>query len=374
MQFKLSSGLLNAQLQLLSKALSSKNTIQVLGGFLFEVGADTLTITASDGEMVAKSILSVSDSDAQGSFVIMSGTALDALRALPDQPIEFVVDLEKLDVEMRYMNGLYHFPIMSAESYPQPSYVEDGALTFTIDSELLTRCISRSLFAVAKEELRPVMNGIYFDMKEDCLTIVSTDGHKLVETNIPTLQTTTPTAINMPTKPAAFLKTALSKCAGDAVIKFSENRAEVSYESGYMSCSLIEGHYPNYSAVIPRNNPNELTIDRMALYGAVKRVTPFITEGNKVIKITLGEGQAVLSSQNVEFATSAKETVMCDYVGAPMSVGFMGDSLAEILANIDSDEVKMLLADPSRAGIVTPATQTEGEDVLMLIMPMLLND
>lgn len=374
MQFKLSSGLLSAQLQLLSKVLVSKNSIAVLDGFLFEVGTDALTITAGDGENVVKSIVPISDCDAQGSFVILASTILDAMRALPDQPVEFAVDIEALNIEINYLNGVYHFPVMSAESYPQPSAVSDGAITLTIDSELLARCLSRSLFAVGKEELRPVMNGIYFDLKEDCLTIVSSNGHILVQTNLPALHTSAPTSFNLPSKPASILKTILDKCAGDVVIKFLDNCAEMSYEGGLMSCRLIEGRYPRYSSVIPQNNPNELTIDRLSLYGAVKRVTPFSRDGNPVIRVMLGEGKAILSAQSIEFDTSAKETVMCDYAGAPMTIGFMGDALAEVLANIDTGEVKMLLADPSRAGIVTPATQTEGEDVLMLIMPMILND
>ena len=171
-----------------------------------------------------------------------------------------------------------------------------------------------------------------------------------------------------------MLKNVLGKESGDVVIKFDNRSAEISFSEGVLSCRLIEGRYPNYNSVIPQNNPNQLTIDRKLLVGALRRVLPFASESSQLVRFHLETGKLVLSSEDIDFATSAKEEITCDYSGQNMNIGFKGSSLSEILTNLDSTEVVIQLADPSRAGIIVPAEQPENEDVLMLIMPMLLND
>jgi DNA polymerase-3 subunit beta len=218
------------------------------------------------------------------------------------------------------------------------------------------------------------MNGIYFDLTPDCLSIVASDGHKLVRNRLMSIQSEQPAAFILPKKPASLLKNLLGKDGGDVVIRFDDRNAQINYGEGEIICRLIEGRYPNYNSVIPQNNPNQLTIDRRSFIGALKRVLPFASESSQLVRLRLDAGRLEVSSEDIDFATSAKEVVNCEYTGQSMSIGFKGTSLSEILNNLQSEEVQMELADPSRAGLIIPVTQPENEDVLMLIMPMLLND
>ncbi|MFC2711268.1 DNA polymerase III subunit beta [Hoylesella oralis] len=374
MRFTLSSSALNGHLQTLARVINSKNSLPILDCFLFEVAGGKLNITASDSENVMKSSVQLDESDTEGSFAIPNRTILDAVKELPEQPLTFDVDTSNLTIKVLYQNGMYSFTAQHADEYPRTQPMPDGATVVTIDSAVLNDNISRSLFATAQDELRPVMNGIYFDLTADSLAIVASDGHKLVRNKNFTIKSDTPAAFILPKKPATLLKNILSKDGGDVVIKFDERNAEIQYAGGILSCRLIEGRYPNYNSVIPQNNPNLLTIDRRTLLGALRRVLPFASESSQLVRFHLEAGKLELTSEDVDFATSAKENITCDYTGQTMSIGFKGSSLSEILTNLDSDEVTIQLADPSRAGIIVPTMQPENEDVLMLIMPMLLND
>ena len=374
MRFTLSSSALNARLQSLAKVINSKNALPILDSFLFDVRNGQLKLTASDSENVMTTVMTLDEHDGEGSFAVPNRTILDAVKELPEQPLTFDVDTSNLTIKVLYQNGMYSFTAQHADEYPRTQPMPDGATVVTIDSAVLNDNISRSLFATAQDELRPVMNGIYFDLTADSLAIVASDGHKLVRNKNFTIKSDTPAAFILPKKPATLLKNILSKDGGDVVIKFDERNAEIQYAGGILSCRLIEGRYPNYNSVIPQNNPNLLTIDRRTLLGALRRVLPFASESSQLVRFHLEAGKLELTSEDVDFATSAKENITCDYTGQTMSIGFKGSSLSEILTNLDSDEVTIQLADPSRAGIIVPTTQPENEDVLMLIMPMLLND
>ena len=374
MRFTLSSSALNSHFQTLAKVINSKNSLPILDCFLFEIAGGRLNITASDSENVMKSSIQLNESDTEGSFAIPNRTILDAMKELPDQPLTFDVDTLSLTIKVLYQNGIYNFAAQRADEYPCTQPMPGNATVVTIDATVLNNCISRSLFATAQDELRPVMNGIYFDLTADGLAIVASDGHKLVRNKNFTIKSDTPASFILPKKPATLLKNILSKDGGDVIIKFDDRNAEIQYAGGILSCRLIEGRYPNYNSVIPQNNPNLLTIDRRALLGALRRVLPFASESSQLVRFHLEAGKVELTSEDVDFATSAKESITCDYTSQAMNIGFKGSSLSEILTNLDSEEVTVQLADPSRAGVIVPTTQPENEDILMLIMPMLLND
>ncbi len=374
MRFTLSSTLLNNRLQTLAKVINSKNALPILDSFLFEVSNNQLIITASDSETVMKSTIQLDFCDGEGAFAVPNRTILDAVKELAEQPLTFEVDPEKCTIQIAYQNGLYKFTTLNADEYPHTQSIPDGATVITLDADILNDNISRSIFATAQDELRPVMNGIYFDLTPECLAIVASDGHKLVRNKNFTVKSEMPASFIMPKKPATLLKNVLAKDSGDVVIKFDERSAEISFSDGLLACRLIEGRYPNYNSVIPKDNPNLLTIDRKALIGTLRRVLPFASESSQLIRFHLETGKLVLSSEDIDFATSAKEEIVCDYTGQNMNIGFKGSSLTDILNNLDGEEVVIELADPSRAGIIVPAEQPENEDVLMLIMPMLLND
>lgn len=374
MRFTLSSTALGSQLLVLSKVINSKNSVAILGDFLFEVKNSQLTLTASDGENVMKTVLQLEESDGDGSFAVPYQTILDAVKELPEQPLSFEIDLDALTIKVLYQNGMYNFTAQSAEEYPQSKAIGDGATSITIDSSVLADCLSRSLFSTANDELRPVMNGIYFDQQADFLAVVATDGHSLVRNRIFSIKNDIPSNFILPKKPALILKNVLTQNGDDVVIRFDSSSAEIKYGDGILSCRLIEGKYPNYASVIPNDSPNKVTADRKALLGAIKRVLPFASDSSELIRFTLSDGSIELSSEDIDFATSAKEKLVCEYEGQPMSIGFKGSGLIDALNNLNSDDVEISLSDPSRPGIIVPVQEPEGQDVLMLVMPMLLND
>lgn len=374
MRFTLSSSALNNRLQALAKVINSKNSLPILDCFLFEVSGNQLNITASDSENVMQSTLPLDDCSGEGSFAVPNRTILDAVKELPEQPLTFDVDTNEFKIKILYQNGIYNFAAQNAEEYPRALSVPEAATTVTIDGSELGDSISRSLFATAQDELRPVMNGIYFDLTADSLAIVASDGHKLVRNKNFSVKSDEPASFILPKKPATLLKNVMAKDAGEVIIRFDDRSAEVIYGEGKLVCRLIEGRYPNYNSVIPQDNPNKLTIDRRSLIGALRRVLPFASESSQLIRFHLEPGKLELTSKDVDFATSAQENITCDYSGMKMDIGFKGSSLSEILNNLGSDEVSIELADPSRAGIIVPVSQPENQDILMLIMPMLLND
>ena len=375
MRFTVSSSALSSKLNMLAKVIGSKNSLPILDCFLFQVANGEMSITASDSDNVIKSTLALTDHDGEGEFCVPNRVILDALKELPEQPLHFDVDAagEAVAIKIVYQNGLYNFTGQSAEEYPRTQSMNDACTTVSLPTEMLINNISRSLFATANDELRPVMNGIYFDLTADALAIVASDGHKLVRSQNVTIKSESPSAFNLPKKPASLLKNILSKDGDDAIIKFDDRSAEIQFTDGVMRCRLIDGRYPNYNSVIP-NNPNEVTVDRRGLQSALRRVLPFASESSQLIRFHIESGRFEVSSEDIDFSTSAKEQLSCEYNGSPISIGFKGSSLMEILSNLTSDNIIIQLADPSRAGIIVPAEQPENEDILMLIMPMLLND
>lgn len=374
MRFSLSSTALSSKLNILSKVISPKNSISILECFLFEIKDGKLTLTASDNTNMMNCTMDLIEYDSDGSFCVPNRIMLTSVKELAEQPIVFDVNLEDNSIKMNYMNGSYRIFGQSANEYPRMKRLEGEATSTVLPSEVLINNINRTLFATAQDELRMVMNGLYFDLKEDYMAIVASDGHKLVRNRIYGCKTETPASFILPKKPATLLRTVLAADGSDVTIRFNQSNAEVIYNDGMLSCRLIEGKYPNYNSVIPQDNPNRLTIDRKALISALRRVMPFASESTQLVKLRIQYNSLEINSEDIEFATSARENVVCEYGGMPMSIGFKGSALYEICNNLTSDEIVIELADPGRAGIISPAQQPEGEDVLMLIMPMLLND
>ena len=374
MRFNLSSTALGSRLLTLSRVINSKNSLPILDCFLFSVHDGQLTVTASDSENVMRGTLNLENCEGEGDFAVNNHTILDAVKELPEQPLSLDVDMSEMKIYITYQNGSYNFPILNADEYPKAQTVSENATTITIDAGILSDNVNRSLFATAQDELRPVMNGIYFDLQADSLAIVASDGHKLVRNKNFMIKSDIPASFILPKKPATLLKNVLSKDGGDVVIRFDDRSADISFAEGNLSCRLIEGKYPNYNSVIPQDNPNQVTIDRKSLIGALRRVLPFASDSSQLIRFHVAAGLLELRAEDIDFATSAKESVTCEYGGNPMDIGFKGSSMLEILNNLESEDVTIQLADPSRAGIIIPGVQPENEDILMLIMPMLLND
>ncbi len=374
MRFTLSSTTLSSKLSALSRVINSKNALPILGDFVFEISNNVLYLTASDSENVMKTQIELTESDGSCRFAIGNALLLDAVKGISEQPITLDVNQEQNIVKISYQNGLFSLPIENADEFPMAQPISDYANIITIPNLTLAENINRTLFATAQDELRPVMNGIYFDLTPDCLAIVASDGHKLVRNKLFTIKSDQPASFILPKKPANLLKNLLGKDGGDVTIRFDERNAEINYGDGTLQCRLIEGRFPNYNAVIPQNNPNELRVDRLGLLAALRRVQPFANGSSNLIRFHVEGSTLQLDAEDYDFSKTATERMSCDYNGKPMSIGFKGASFIEVLSNFDCQEVVIQLADPSRAGLVLPSEQPENQDVLMLMMPMLIND
>ena len=374
MRFTVSSTALSSRLVALSRVINSKNSLPILGDFLFEVVDGRLNLTASDSEVMMKTSIDLTDNDGNGRFCVGNHDLLEAVKGISEQPITFDVDQTANIAKIGYQNGMFSLPVESADEFPQPQQIGEGANVINIATATLAENINRSIFATAQDELRPVMNGIYFDLTPDYLAIVASDGHKLVRNKVLNVKSEQPAAFILPKKPAALLKGVLGKQGGDVVIRFDERNAEINFEEGTIICRLIEGRYPNYNSVSPQSNPNTLTVDRLGLLAALRRVQPFSNDSSNLIRFHVENGTLQLDAEDYDFSKTATEKMSCDYNGMPMSIGFKGSSFIEILGNFDCEQVVIQLADPSRAGLVLPLEQPENQDVLMLMMPMLIND
>ena len=374
MRFTVSSTALSSRLVALSRVINSKNSLPILGDFLFEVVDGRLNLTASDSEVMMKTSIELTENDGNGRFCVGNHDLLEAVKGISEQPITFDVDQAANIAKIGYQNGMFSLPVENADEFPQPQQIGDGATTINIATATLAENINRSIFATAQDELRPVMNGIYFDLTPDYLAVVASDGHKLVRNKVLSIKSDQPAAFILPKKPASLLKGVLGKQGGDVVIRFDERNAEINFEEGVIICRLIEGRYPNYNSVIPQSNPNQLTVDRLGLLAALRRVQPFSNDSSNLIRFHVENGTLQLDAEDYDFSKTATEKMSCDYNGMPMSIGFKGSSFIEILYNFDCDQVVIQLADPSRAGLVLPLEQPENQDVLMLMMPMLIND
>lgn len=374
MKFVVSSTSLLSHLQSISKVINSKNTLPILDCFLLEINDSKLTLTAADTETRLVTSLDISEVEGNGKLAINARNLLDPLKELPEQPLTFEINDDNLEVFIYFHNGKYNFVGQNGEEYPQPKELSDSAISLSIDPQILCTAINRTLFASADDELRPVMNGIYFDITPEDVTFVASDGHKLVRCKTLSAKGSERAAFILPKKPANLLKAILPKESEEVVIKFDENNAYITMSSYTMTCRFIEGRYPNYNSVIPQNNPNKITIDRQAFLNALKRVSVFSNPASSLVKLQLSDNKMLISAQDIDFSTAAEETIPCQYEGTAMNIGFKSNFLIEILNNIPATDVSVELSDPSRAGLIFPIEKDDDEDLLMLLMPMMLND
>lgn len=374
MRFLVSSTTLFSHLQAISRVINSKNSLPILDCILIELNDGTITMTASDSETTLSTSIEVSEYEGEGRFAISSKTILEALKENPEQPLNFNINTETMEITVKYPNGKYSMMAQNGDEYPLPKQMGSEVVNLTMAADVMLTGINRCIFATADDELRPVMNGIYFDINQQDVTLVSSDGHKLVRNKSFASTGNEKAAFILPKKPSNLLKNLLPKGQGDVQICFDDKNAMFTMENYQMTCRLIEGRYPNYNSVIPQNNPHKAVVDRAIFISALKRVSVFSSQASSLIKLSLKENSMTISAQDIDFSTSAEETLICQYDGKDMSIGFKSSFLIDILNNISSQNVIIELADPSRAGLIIPEEQEENEDLLMLLMPMMLND
>lgn len=374
MKFNVSSSKLFAQLQAVSRVIASKNSLAILEDVLFDLNGSTLTLTASDGETTIRTSLDVENAEGAGKVASGARLLLETLKEFSEQPLTFSIDEQNFAVNMVSQNGTYSFVGVNGNEYPEMPATEEDTHSIMMSSKILLDAINKTIFCTADDELRPVMNGIYFDIATDKITMVATDAHRLVRYTNTSVSSKEPASFILPKKPAMLLKNILSKDDSDVVITFGQKNAKFEFYDTIVVCRQIEGRFPNYNAVIPQNNQNVVVVDRQTLINACKRVAVFANTGTSLLKLALSENQIKISAQDIDFSTSAEETIACEYSGMPMSIGFKAPFLIEILGAISSTDVKLQLADPARAGLILPTENEENQDLLLLLMPMLLND
>lgn len=374
MKFNVSSSKLFAQLQAVSRVIASKNSLAILEDVLFDLNGSTLTLTASDGETTIRTSLDVENAEGAGKVASGARLLLETLKEFSEQPLTFSIDEQNFAVNMVSTNGTYSFVGVNGNEYPEMPATEEDTHSVTMSSKMLLDAINKTIFCTADDELRPVMNGIFFDIATDKVTMVATDAHRLVRYTNTSVSAAEPISFILPKKPATLLKNILGKDDNEVVITFGQKNAKFEFGQTIVVCRQIEGRFPNYNAVIPQNNQNVVVVDRQTLINACKRVAVFANTGTSLLKLALSENQIKISAQDIDFSTSAEETIACEYNGMPMSIGFKAPFLIEILNAISSTDVKLQLADPARAGLILPTENEENQDLLLLLMPMLLND
>lgn len=373
MKFIVSSTALLSHLQIISRVINSKNSMAILENFLFELKGNNLEVTASDQETTMKTSIDVIEASGEGCFAVSAKILLDPLKELPDQPLTFEIDDDNLEIFINYQNGRFNLMGVNGSEYPQELPLTGEANTLTMPAERLLRGIGYTLFATADDTYRPVMNGINFDIFPDNIAFVASDIHKLVRFRDLSVQSGIRASFILPKKPATLLKSILPKESGEVTINFDEKRARFTLSNFILTCRLIEGNYPNYNSVIPQNSPNVLTIDRSLFVNVLRRVSVFSDQALGLVELDFDDRRMIVSTQNIDYSISATETVECNYAGTPFTIGFNAPKLIEVFNTIQSDEVTVSLSDASRAGVICPVENEEGEELLMLLMPMLLN-
>jgi len=374
MNFIVSSSLLLSHLQAVSRVISSKNTLPILDNFLLKLVGNELTITASDLETTLITKVQLESATDEGEVAIDAKRITTILKEFPEQPLTFNINKDSLSVDIVSENGKFSIVGQNASDFPQLPELKDNIHSVSISSEAMSTGISKAIFAASDDELRPVMTGIYIELSPDHMSFVASDAHKLVRYRRTDIKTEEGAAFILPQKPAGLLKNILPKDESAVNLQFDEKNAIVEFNGYKLVCRLVEGNYPNYEAVIPKDNPNKLTIDRLDFYNSLRRVSVFSNQASNLIKLSMTANQLTVSAQDIDFSISAHERVKCDFDGDEMDIGFKSVFLIEILANLSSADVVMNLSDPTRAGILVPVEkESEHEDVLMLLMPMMIN-
>jgi DNA polymerase-3 subunit beta len=371
MNFIISSTTLLKHLQNISGVLSTSNSLPILDNFLFEIVGSQLTVSASDLETTMRTSLTVEANEA-GKIAIPAKLLLDVLKNLPDQPCTFLVDKTNFSIEIAYDNGKSRMVGYNGDDFPRVPTIEKSS-KINVAGELISKAINKTLFATGNDDLRPVMSGVFCQFSPQDITFVATDAHKLVRYRRTDSKATGSSSFILPKKPLNLLKSNLHGDE-DVELEYNESNAIFSFKDIVLVCRLIDGKYPNYEAVIPKENPNVLTIDRAQFLSSIKRVSIFANKTTHQIKLKLAGSELSLSAEDLDFNNEANERLTCNYDGDDMEIGFNSRFLMEMLNNLDTTEVRLEMSEPSRAGLLMPAVNdNKDEDVLMLVMPVMLN-
>jgi len=372
MKFIVSSSYLLKQLQVLGGVINNSNTLPILDNFLFDLKKNQLTVSASDLETTMSSILEV-ETEAEGTIAVPARLLLETLKTFPEQPLTFVVQ-DNNTVEISSNHGKYALAYADGAEFPKAIEVSDPSSTSLL-GDILSTAISKTIFAAGNDDLRPVMSGVFFQFSTESLTFVATDAHKLVKYQRTDVTASQVAEFIMPKKPLNLLKGILAGSESEVTIQYNESNAKFIFDNSILICRLIDGKYPNYEAVIPKENPNRLIVSRNQFLSSARRVSIFSNKSTHQVRLKIAGAELNISAEDVDYSNKAEERLTCDYQGDDMQIGFNSKFLLEMLNNLSSEEVSLEMSLPNRAGILTPMDGLdEGEQVLMLVMPVMLNN
>lgn len=369
MRFNIPSKTLQTHLMIVSKVVNSKNSISILDNFLFELQDGKLIITGSDQETTLTTRIDVMETEGEGKFAVNVKNILELLKELPDQALNFEINDSTFEINIFYMNGKYNFMGINGNEFPQKAQFEDNLINLNLPSEEILKGIERTIFAVGTDDLRAIMMGILWDIRPEEMIFVASDTHKLVRYQNKIVKPGIEASFIVPTKPAAILRSILKRDDSSVSIVADAASATFEMENYTLNCRFVKGKYPNYNSVIPNNNPYALTVNRLSFLAAIKRVSVSANIGG-LVRFELNDKEVLLRAQDIDFSTSAEETLPCEYNGEEMTIGFKNTCIIEVLNNIEDESIILKLSDPSRAGIFLPTVQKEGEELLVLLMPM----
>jgi len=371
MKFIVSSAALLKELQMIGGVINNTNTLPILDNILFEINGNTLTLTASDLETTFSTKILV-ESETNSTIALPARLLLDTLKTFPEQPLTFL-KTEKNTVEISANNGKYAVAYVEGEEFPKTTQISDAKST-QISGSILYTAINSTLFASGNDDLRPVMSGVFFQFSSESLTFVATDAHKLVKYTRTDLNAPETAEFIMPKKPLQLLKGILQGMQEEIVIEYNDTNAHFRFGDSTLTCRLIDGKYPNYEAVIPKENPNQMKLSRTSFLNSVRRVSIFSNKTTYQIRLKIAGASLQISAEDYDYSNSAEERLDCDYQGDDIQIGFNSRFLIEMLNGLECDEVKLSMSLPNRAGLLTPLDHTEeGEEITMLVMPVMLN-
>jgi DNA polymerase III subunit beta len=371
MKFVVSSSVLLKQLSSVNGVIANNPIVPILENFLFQLDKNLLTVTASDLQTVMITTLEVDSADT-GAIAVPARLLLDTLRGLPDQPVTFKVDKDTFGTEIVTENGRYKLSGENPIDFPKVPQVSKS-LSVQLPAEVLGAAIANTIFAVSSDDLRPAMTGVYVQLTSEYSNFVATDGHRLIRYRRMDIKTDSDSTMIIPRKALNLLKSSLPSDDTTVTADFSASNAFFSFNNIKMICRLIDERFPDYENAIPQNNPNVLTINKGELLGSLKRISIYSNKTTHQIRLKLAKNDLVISAEDLDYSNEANEKLMCDYEGDEMEIGFNAKFLIEMLSNVNSNMIALEMSAPNRAGLIVPADKKEDEDILMLVMPVMLN-
>jgi DNA polymerase-3 subunit beta len=371
MKFIVTSSALLKHLQNINGVITTNPVVPILENFLFEIEKGKLTITASD---LQTSMITEMEVEAKepGNIAVPAKILLDTLRNLPEQPVTFSIDEENFSIEISSDNGRYKLSGENATDFPKVPSISDG-FSVEMSSEVLASAISNTIFATSNDELRPAMTGVYLSINDEKTIFVATDGHRLIKYSRNDVKSDEKNTIIIPRKALNLLKNVLPAEKSNVSVQYNLSNAFFHFNQVRMICRLIDERYPDYENVIPKDNINIMTIGRMEFLSSLKRIAIYANKTTNQVKLKITGSELHISAEDLDFSNEANERLSCEHDGEDIVIGFNARFLIEMLSNMETDEVVMKLSEPNRAGLLLPKEMGDDEDLLMLVMPVMLN-